>query len=356
MATLTWVGGGNDDANNPQDWSPAQVPASGDTLIMPDGTMNISNNDLQGDTLQAGSGQASSGTTTSNLNLLDQADVSINQPLITNGGTSVTNIDSTGNNTLSLDAPTGSAPISNRTFNVDIASGPLSGSFTTDYSTISISGNGRLHNESSTFAGSNATIDTAVVGQGSFDVTALPTFGGVVVDGSLAFGGKVGSGETVTVGHTITSVAQQWDTVTLDEPKAFHGSIAMQPSAEVALVGLGNADTYTFQDDKLQFISDGHVIDTLKLTNDSSANLVVSTNGNDAYVTEQGLSSPPPGSTTLPQTMPQATAADFTNPHITFPFEENTNLADSSTQSSYGAVPDPGHAMHGLMQAIKFPG
>ena len=111
MATLTWVGGGNNNANNSQDWSPAQVPAPGDTLTMPDGTMNISGNDLQGNTLQVGTTQSSLVTTTSNLNLSDSATVAISQPLVTNGGNFVTNIDSKGGNTLSLDAPTGIAPI-----------------------------------------------------------------------------------------------------------------------------------------------------------------------------------------------------------------------------------------------------
>lgn len=345
MATLTWVGGGNNKADNSQDWSPAQVPAAGDTLIMPDGTMNVSDNDLAGNTLQVGSGQSSSSPTTSNINLSHHADVSISQPLVTNAGDFVTNIDAKGSNTLNLDAPTGSAPINVRTFDVDIQSGALTASFTTDYSTIAINGNGKLINDASTIAGSSAVIDTDVVGQGSFDVTALPTFGGVVDDGSLEFGGKVGRSETITVGHTITSAALQWDTVKIDEPKDFHGSVIMQPSAEVDLVGLGNADSYRIQDDKLQFISDNHVIDSLKLTNESSADLVVSTDGNDAYVTQGGLSNPPPGSTTLPQ----ATVADFAPDPGSDAVQGNSHITDSSALSSYLGVPDSGihtHLMH----------
>ena len=344
MATLTWVGGGNDSADNPQDWSPAQAPAPGDTLTMPDGTMNISDNDLKGNTLQVGTGQSSSGTTTSTLNLSHHAHVSINQPLITNGGDFVTTIDSTGHNALTLDAPTGSAPINARSFNVDIASGGLRGSFTTDNSMVTVTGNGKLLNDSSTFAGSSAVISPAVVGHGSFDVTALPSFMGTVDDGSLEFGGKVGSGQTVTVGHTMSSIAQQWDTVKIDQPNVFHGSIVMEPSAEVDLVGLGNADSYRIQDNKMQFISDSHVIGSLNLTEEASAGLVVSTNGNDAYVTQQGLSSPPPGSTTLPE----ATTADFTNNVVSHSVQRSGGIADSSAHSPYGAVSDIGHPMHDM--------
>ena len=64
--TLTWVGGGSNKASNPKDWanpngSPG-VPQPGDTLLVPTGdqqvfsTINISGNDLAGDTLSFGSG------------------------------------------------------------------------------------------------------------------------------------------------------------------------------------------------------------------------------------------------------------------------------------------------------------
>ena len=346
MSTLTWVGGGNNDANNAQDWSPAQTPASGDTLVMPDGgTMNVTNNDLAGNTLQVGTVGTSSATTTSDLNLSGSANVSINQPLVLNGGNFVTNIDSTGGNTLTMDAPTGSAPLNVRDFNVDITSGSLRGSLATDYSTVSISGDGNLNNVDSTFAATSAVINTDVVGSGSIDVTALPTFGGIVAPGSLELGGKVGGGETVAVGHTTQSVALQWDTVKIDDPKDFHGSVVMQPRAEVDLVGLSKADSYLIQNDQLQFISGNHVIDTLKLTNDSSANLVVSTNGIDAYVTQQGLSNPPAGSTTLPQA--SMAMADLNSNVTSAPAQSGIITPDgsSSTSSAMSPTANPIHVM-----------
>jgi hypothetical protein len=49
--SLTWVGGGNDRAANPADWSPAVAPAPGDVLTMGSGTMYVSGNGLAGDTL-----------------------------------------------------------------------------------------------------------------------------------------------------------------------------------------------------------------------------------------------------------------------------------------------------------------
>lgn len=346
MATLTWVGGGNNDANNPQDWSPAQVPAAGDTIAMPDGTMNISGDDLAGNILQVGDDPSATSTVTSNLNLSHHADVSINAPLIPDGTQFITNIDSMGMNTLNLAAPMGGAPESGRNINVNIVSGTLTSNFTIDYAAINIDGNGRLHSDGSTVAGSAAVINADVTGNSSFDVTALPDFFGLVDPGSLEFGGRVGGGVTTTVGHTITSTGGiQQDTVKIDQPDQFHGSVVLQPSAEVDLVGLGNADSYSLQNDRLQFIQDNRVIDTLKLTNQSSADLVVSTNGNDAYVTEQGLSAPPSGSTMLTQ----ATAADFTGGVTSDPVQAISAAADHFAHSASAAVADFAARLHVIL-------
>jgi hypothetical protein len=56
----TWLGGGNDRASNPNDWSPKGSPQPGDALSMPNGgTMNIHGNDLHGDTLLIGGASSS---------------------------------------------------------------------------------------------------------------------------------------------------------------------------------------------------------------------------------------------------------------------------------------------------------
>ncbi len=49
--TLTWIGGGNNAASNPLDWSTDTVPKAGDTLIMTAGTINVGNSNLAGDVL-----------------------------------------------------------------------------------------------------------------------------------------------------------------------------------------------------------------------------------------------------------------------------------------------------------------
>jgi hypothetical protein len=52
--SLTWIGGGNNLASNPADWSPGVAPAPGDTLTMDTGTMNLTGNALAGDPLGIG--------------------------------------------------------------------------------------------------------------------------------------------------------------------------------------------------------------------------------------------------------------------------------------------------------------
>ena len=52
MTARTWIGGGDDRANNPADWSPTGVPQAGDFLLMPPTTtMSVQGNDLAGDRL-----------------------------------------------------------------------------------------------------------------------------------------------------------------------------------------------------------------------------------------------------------------------------------------------------------------
>jgi hypothetical protein len=67
----TWVGGGNNEASNPNDWSPNGAPQSGDSLTdgVSGSTINIEGNALKGDVLSV----AAQGVT---LNLSHNADCS----------------------------------------------------------------------------------------------------------------------------------------------------------------------------------------------------------------------------------------------------------------------------------------
>ncbi len=54
MTSRTWIGGGNNNANNANDWSPAGAPLLGDVLAMQTGVMHIRDNNLAGNTLVIG--------------------------------------------------------------------------------------------------------------------------------------------------------------------------------------------------------------------------------------------------------------------------------------------------------------
>ena len=54
MTDRTWLGGGNNHARNPNDWSPAGAPQPGDTLSMLNGTMNVRDDDLAGNAVHVG--------------------------------------------------------------------------------------------------------------------------------------------------------------------------------------------------------------------------------------------------------------------------------------------------------------
>ena len=69
MATArTWIGGGNNRADNPKDWSPNGVPQPGDSLAMAQGTINFMGGDYSGSLLSLfGPDAASNGIETVNL-------------------------------------------------------------------------------------------------------------------------------------------------------------------------------------------------------------------------------------------------------------------------------------------------
>lgn len=300
MTTLTWVGGGNNRANNPQDWSPAQSPSLGDTLIMPDGgTMNIVDNGLAGNQLQVGSTQAS-GLITSTLNLSHHAVVSVNQPQFTNGSWT-TDLNIRGSAALTIDAPLGTAPVNDREFNVNLShNANVTSSFDLNFSTLNVAGHGELTNNGQVgLAATHAVIDSNVVGSGSFDLLSLPSFMGLDAIGFLEFGGSVSRDQTVTLGGASHSFVEQWDTLQVDEPKKFHASVMMQQHAEVELVGLLRATSYTFDNDLLKIFSDNKVIDDVHLTNQAST-FEVSSDGSNVYLTQPGFSESPSSATPLP--------------------------------------------------------
>ena len=107
---------------------------------------------------------------------------------------------------------------------------------------------------------------------------------------SIEFGHSVSRGQSVSVsGDPGRGLA---GTVQIDRPREFHGAVTMQPKAEVDLVGLAKADSYTFENDMLTIFNGNHVIDRLRLTNNGAFigqphDLVVSRSGSgDVWLTQ----------------------------------------------------------------------
>jgi hypothetical protein len=112
-----------------------------------------------------------------------------------------------------------------------------------------------------------ATINTNVVGTGSFDVANQGPYSiaGVVGRAKIEFGGAVGRNQSV----------EDSSLVVIDKPNQFHAGITLASSAasvaapfpaEIDLMGLATADSYSYTNDMLKIWSGRTVIDTLHLT------------------------------------------------------------------------------------------
>ena len=247
-------------------------------------------------TFRGGNHAVTVGADDSAFNISHRATLAITQAQFTS---SATTVNVAGRDTLSFNStfPSGSHLV------VDL--GPharLSAVFNMVFGGLDVNG-GRgtalINDQSDSLQGVQAVITPDVLGIGSFHIGNAQG-----VAGFLEFGHFVSRGQAVSVsGDPGRGLA---GTVQIDKPREFHGSLVMQPKAEVDLVGLAKADSYTFENDMLKVFSGNHLIDRLRLTNDGAFigqphDLVVSRSGSgDVWLTQAGLTSPPPGSTTLP--------------------------------------------------------
>ncbi len=254
MANRTWVGGGNDKANNASDWSPTGVPLPGDLLDMQGGTINIRGDDLAGNALTIGElGQSAAPTT---LNLSHHASVSLD---IAPTSTDQVTVNVEGSDTLNVftEFP------STGKLTVNLADhARLAGGFNLIFSTATISGGDGsrfVNNGANLLQGSHVVFDTDVKGSGSFVVRTAQSSGG-----QLEFGGAVSRGQSVEVSGDRDRFAIS--RVQIDDPTAFRGSIALNPFGEVDLIGLAGAESYQLRNDILSIYSGCGVIEKLHLT------------------------------------------------------------------------------------------
>ena len=129
-----------------------------------------------------------------------------------------------------------------------------------------------LHHES-------VTIGTDIVGTGSFNMSLA----------GLELKGSVSAGQSIYEGGQAT--------VQIDQPQEFNGEISLVtgPYNEIDLMGLANADSYTYHNDMLSIWSGEKVLDTLRLNAQQPfAVEPPTTGGKVAIVTGNPPFDPPP--------------------------------------------------------------
>ena len=279
MANLVWIGGGNNRADNPKDWSPAgvpqQAPQPGNNLMVSQGTINISGEDFSNSALEF----LSPGPATANI-----SNGSSVVATVENGGGSAT-LHLRGDNTLSLEVgtPGGNAgtPISGT---VDLAANSrwVGGfSVTSGFNSSTPDGpNGatlivNAGNKASFINNITPTLALTPNGIGVFglgaraiinaDISGTATVR-VFDGGVLEVGGAVGSGQGVILNGA--------SALRVDHPTKFAGQVNLI-GGQIDLEGLAKADSYTFQNDMLSIFSAGKMIDTLHLTDSTLNGFVV---------------------------------------------------------------------------------
>ena len=292
MTDRTWLGGGNNNARNPHDWSPTGAPQPGDTLSMFNGgTMNVRDDDLAGNAVHVGDSAGRQET----FNLSHHALLAVVQNVDTGSETTV-NVH--GRDTLRFSSIFPSGP--QLTVNLDHHA-RLTASFNMVFGSLTVNGDDKaklINDENNSLSGVHTVITPDVLGIGSFKAGTAQGVGGF-----LEFGHSVSRDQSVTVsGDPERSLAT---VLKIDKPREFDAAVTMQAKTETDLVGLAKADSYTFENDMLKIFSGNCLIDRLRLTNDGTFigqphDLVVSKSGSDVFLTQAGLTSPPIGSTMLP--------------------------------------------------------
>jgi hypothetical protein len=298
MATLSWLGGGNNKASNPRDWNTDTVPHPGDALLVT--TFNVRGNDLAGDPIMIGTGTGNGVILTANLtnhaimtasmfNSVSTFNLSQNSALDltvytgSGAGVDLTTVNMKGTNTFVLTDHTSNATVNlaagarwNGTFDMGTFFGVGFGNLTVNgdnRSTFNNNGHSVVNNTES------VVLNTDVTGRGSFDVTNNGP-------GNFAFGNPLAKMEfvrSVGANQSITASGQ----VQIDEPNLFRASITLKtpptssfgvPSplpAEIDLMGLATADSYTYKNDMLSIYSGKSAINRLHLSDQTLHGFVV---------------------------------------------------------------------------------
>jgi hypothetical protein len=282
MVARTWVGGGLNLVTNPASWTPAGVPAPGDTLTMSSGTMNV---DFTG--LDPSGELTVNGAATINLVAATMC------PINTGFDGNALTINTRGRVSANINQGGGIVTVN------------VAGAWYGTIDQTSIPGGGHLTVNGGVFVnsgtsligpdGSTAIINSVVLGVGAFTVTNYHGGAGV-----LEFLGAVGGGQTITVGSGQLGQA----VLIINNVSTFLGSVVLQGNpaelGEVSVIRVNNlvgVDSYSFEGNVLLLWESGRVVDTLSLTCATPFHVVKT--GANAIAIYVGAGTPPTG-TPLP--------------------------------------------------------
>lgn len=312
MTTRTWVGGGDNSAGNPNDWSPTGLPQPGDLLEVSGAApvIYVHGRELAGDTLyaanltmymsqrsvanvQVGGGHAVFDETQhSTLNLLVLGDKANGVGTVNLSGTNALNLDDEGTATVNLSP---GATWSGH-FNAFGYHGVLL--------TINAGAHSRFINEglSSATYGANVVVPTAVLGSGEFQVSS---------HAHLEFSTSVAAGQTVFVSDTVLGGFDYGGGhLKIDNVKQFHALAVLSYNPEdithngfsplgppeIDLAGIANADSYSFQNDMLKLFNHDRVVGQLRLHDETSHGFAVEkTTGGVSVIAISDPAHPPVG-------------------------------------------------------------
>jgi hypothetical protein len=250
--SLTWIGGGNNLASNPADWSPAIAPAAGDALAMGSGTMNLTGNALAGDTLSV------TPNATADINVTGTASLRLSIAQASSGAH--VNIDIAAGGTLALTDATGDGYL-------NISGGTLSfigtatlPAFTTKLSD-SIVGTATIDIVGGNASGSFVEINGSVASGLKFDISAPgPCDAGLQIDHPADYQGTVElqtgyvafMGITATRGELLNGVLEMFNGTKLVDSTRFvsspnegpGGVLQMQQNSDGVMVSIGIGDDY----------------------------------------------------------------------------------------------------------------
>ncbi len=322
MATLQWVGGGDNQTSDTNDWIDTSTalhaaPAKGDTLTAsspPPGpvqsfTMNVRGNDLMGSPLSAYYSDLTANlshraTMTAYVGFTGTAEFNVSQHSTLNLGLShaTATVNLSQNSTLYYNPGygTGTINVSGRdTLAIAEDSSPggvvvnlqpgarLVGTFVSPLFELSMNGaeNSVFLNNGASFIKTYSTrLNVEVAGNGSMTVSPSA---GINSRDHLEFVKAVGSHQSVLDGGVVQ----------IDSPNQFRAGVTLATAfSEVDLLNLVTADSYTFKNDLLKIFSGNNVIDTLRLTDQTPYGFdVVKTAGSVNVVAHSSSGATTPG-------------------------------------------------------------